>query len=692
MIKIQKQILLIVILLISLISFSQEFTPSKHTIKANEIFRTNDLVKSIELYTKAYKKAASKPEKAYCYFQIAECYRLMGNTRKAVSKYKSAISKKYSNPIIYLYYADMLKANQKFDEAKAQYIIYKEKVPDDERGGMGMESCDKIGEWMKVPTRYIIRNMKQISSKYSEFAAAYSNESYSEVYFTTTKPKDNYTKISPVTGDYFSDIYVSEQDKKGAWSDAVYLDDTICSPFDDGTPTFAADFRTLYFTRCKVVKGMRLGCQIYKSKMNAEGMYDVVEALPIVHDSISIGHPSISADELTLFFTADMFGGKGGKDIWKVERTSKSGDWGKPINLGDQINTKGNEMYAYIREDGRLYFSSDYLPGIGGLDLFVATPKGENLWEVQNMRYPMNSAQDDFGIVFKGNTEEGMFSSTRKKVVVLVQNSEDASVEEEELKSRGKEDVFHFILPPLEYDISANIIDANTIDPLDSASVQIIGSDGTDIILQVDEEGFFKYTLKQNTDYIYIVRRKNYLYGKGEATTKNLANSKHFKKDIVLAQIGEPIQIDNVFYDFGKWDLREESKVNLNQLIDILNDNPTITIELSSHTDMIGDEVSNEILSQKRAESVVKYLIEKGINPERLVAKGYGESVPKIINKKLAKTTPFKVFQILNEEFINLLKENAKTEEEGQKLYDNANQVNRRTEFKVLSTTYIPDI
>ena len=687
-----KQVILILILSLPILSYSQEFTPGKRTVKANIAFEENELVKAIELYGKAYEKAASKPEKAYCRFQIAECYRLMGNTRKAESKFKSAISKKYYDPIVYLYYADMLKANMKFDLAKIQYEVYMERVPGDERGGMGVESCEKIVEWMEIPTRYIIRNMKKINSKYSEFAPTYANAAYSEIYFTTTKPRDNYTKISVVTGDYFSDIYVSDQDKKGAWSDPVYVDDTICSPYDDGTPTFTSDFRTLYFTRCKVIKSTKLGCQIYTSKMNSEGLYEVVEAIPLVHDSISVGHPSISADNLTLFFTAEMEGGKGGRDIWKVERTSKSGDWGEPINLGDQINTKGNEMYAYIREDGRLYFSSDYLPGIGGLDIFVATPKGEDLWEVQNMKYPMNSAQDDFGIVFKGNAEEGMFSSTRKRVVVLRQDNEDGKIEEEQLRSRGKEDIFSFILPPLEYDISATIIDANTTDPIDSASVQIIGSNGTDIILQIDEDGYFKYTLKQNTDYIYIVRRKDYLYGKGEASTKNLANSKHFNKDIVLAKIGEPIQIDNIFYDLGKWDLRDDSKENLNQLINILNENPTITIELSAHTDMIGDENSNQTLSQKRAESVVNYLVEKGIDQERLVAKGYGESVPKTINKKLAKSTPFKVNEVLTEEFINALKENAKSEEQGTKLYDDANQVNRRTEFKVLSTTYIPDI
>lgn len=690
--KIIKQIFIILILTLPLLSVAQDFTPSKKTIKADAVFESNELLKALGAYTKAYDKAKSKPEKAYCRFMVAECYRLMGNTKKAVSKYKSAIQKKYSDPIVYLYYADMLKANQKFDEAKVQYEIYIEKVPEDERGKMGAISCDKIVEWMKIPTRYIIRNMKEFNSKYSEYAAAYSNDRFTEVYYTSTEPKDNYTKISQVTGDYFSDIYVSEQDKKGEWSDPVYVDDTICSPYDDGAVAFSSDYRTLYFTRCKIIKKTRLGCQIYKSKMNSKGLYEIAEAIPLVHDSISVGHPSISGDDLTMFFTAEMYGGKGGKDIWRVERTSKSGDWGKAINMGDQINTKGNEMYPYIREDGRFYFSSDYLPGIGGLDIFVATPKGEDLWEIQNMKYPMNSAQDDFSIVFKGNKEEGMFSSTRKKITILRQDNEDAKVKEEQLKSKGKEDILHFILPPLEYDISATIVDANTTDPIDSASVQIIGSDGTDIILQIDEDGFFKYTLKQNTDYIYIIRKKDYLYGKGEASTKNLANSKHFNKKIVLAKIGEPIQIDNIFYDLGKWDLREESKENLNQLIGILNDNPTIIIELSAHTDMIGDESSNEVLSQKRAQSVVDYLIKKGIDPERLVAKGYGESIPKQINKRLAKTTAFDVGEVLTEDFITSLKEDAKTEEIGQKLYDEANQVNRRTEFKVLSTTYIPDI
>ena len=689
-----RNITIVLFILLPFVSFTQDFTKSKQTIKADLIFEKNELVNAIPLYTKAYEKTKNKQEKAYLRFKIAECYRLMGNSKKAVSKYKSAIAKKYWDPIVYLYYADMLKATGKYELAGEQYTIYKEKVPDDERADMGIESCKKIVEWMAVPTRYNIRNEKKFNSKYSEYSPCYSNEDYSEVYFTSTRPKDNYTKISPVTGEYYTDIFVSEQDKKGDWSDPVFVDDTICSQWDDGTPSFAGDFMTLYFTRCIVVKNELLNCQIYKSKMDAQGLFNKVDIIPLVEDSITVAHPSISADELTLYFVSDMIakGFQGGKDIWKVERKSKSDQWGKPINLGPQINTKGNEMFPYIREDGRLYFSSDYLPGIGGLDIFVATPTGTDQWDVQNMKYPINTAQDDFGIVFKGNKEEGLFTSTRIRSTIIQVETEDKAAEEVQIKSRGKDDIFHFLLPDIEYSLSATITDANSAEPVAGAKVQIYGSDGTDIVLETGEEGSFKYKLKQNTDYLYVVRDKGYLHGKGKASTKNLANSKHFKKEIVLAKIGESIKIDNVFYDSGKWDLRDDAKENLQQLISILNDNPNIVIELSSHTDMIGEYDANEVLSQKRAQSVVNYLIEKGIDKDRLVAKGYGESTPQRITPRLAKETSFKEGDIMDETFIKKIQNSTDAKEEVDKIVSEANQINRRTEFKVIATDYIPDI
>ncbi len=672
---------------------AQDFTKSKTTVKADALFKQGDMAKAVEMYKKSYEKTKNKKEKAYLKFKMGECYRLSGNTRKAASSYKSAISRKYPDPIAILYWADMLKANAKYEEAEQAYKKYNEKIPDDPRGKNGMISCQKIAEWMATPTRYQISNVKKFNSKYSEYSPCYVDADYTQVFFTSTKPKDNYTKISPVTGDYFSDIYASEQDKAGKWSDPVYVDDTICSPYDDATPCIASDHMTLYFTRCKVIKNKLLNCQIYQSKMDAKGVFQNATAIPLVADSITVAHPAISADGLTLYFVSDMSGGLGGKDIWKVERSSPSGDWGKPINLGPQINTKGNEMFPYIREDGRLYFSSDYWPGIGGLDIFVATPTGTDTWDVQNMKYPINTAQDDFGIVFKGNKEEGLLSSTRKLSTVYTVEEEGKKAEETKVKSRGKEDIFFFTLPDLQYDISAKITDANTGEPVEGAEVQIIGSDGTDIKIKTGKDGTFKYSLKQNTDYLYIVRKDGYLHGKGRASTKNMANSKHFNKDIVLAKIGESIKIDDIYYDFGKWDLREDAKKNLQQLIDILNDNPNIIIELSSHTDMVGDEKANMELSQKRAQSVVDYLISKGIDKDRLVAKGYGESKPQIVTKKIASQSSFKEGDVLNEEFINKIKNNPDlNDEDKKKLIDEANQINRRTEFKVIATDFIPDI
>jgi len=322
-------------------------------------------------------------------------------------------------------------------------------------------------------------------------------------------------------------------------------------------------------------------------------------------------------------------------------------------------------MYPFIRENGILYFCSNGQPGMGGLDIFKATKNEDNEWVVENMRYPLNSSEDDFGIIFKGNQEEGLFCSSRKG-------------------GRGKDDIYSFILPAMEFVLQGVIKDENTDKPINGARIRIVGSDGTDLDITTKDDGTFRYKLNQHTDYIYLAKKEGYLNGKGRITTAELADSKVFRDEIRLASITNPVEVENVLYDFGKWELRPEAKKELNGLVDILKANPNITIELSSHTDMIGDSLSNISLSQKRAQSVVDYLVEKGILKDRLVAKGYGKNISKVINGKIAKDGVFKEGDILNEDYINKLLT--------QELKDQANQINRRTEFKVLSTNYIPDV
>ena len=679
---IKKLFFILILIIISVTSYSQDFTKTKHTLKADESFNTNELMKALSLYKKAYKKAKSKAEKAYITFQRAEIHRLTNNINKAISRYKSAITKGYPDPIAHLYYANMLRANMFYDKAIIEYNIYLKEFPNDSIGLRGKLSCELSDKWIKHPTRYKIEIMKALNSRASDFSANYSSFDGTEIIFTSSRKKKGPKKINKRTGELYTNLFEITQDRTGKWSKAKPLTDTINSQFDDGAPSFSADYNSMYFMRCNWTKEKDLGCQIYLGHRQKGEYFSSSERLAIVADTISIGQPSISDDEKTLYFASDMPGGYGGTDIWKVEK--KSGEWSEPINLGPKINTIGNEYFPYIRANGALYFSSDYLPGMGGLDIFRAVPKGDT-WEVFNMKYPINSSADDFSITFKNGKEEGLFSSSRKITEIAQEDGDILTI-----KARGKDDIYSFVLPIMEFTLTGIVKNMSDNQTISNAIVEIYGDDGSEMTIKTGIEGRFKYRLKKDVDYIYIVKRKGYLNNKGTVSTMDLDDTKHFTQTITMAKIGDPIKLENTFYDFGKWDLTEDSKIELEKLVKILNDNPNITIELGAHTDMVGDENSNKILSQKRAQSVVDFLISKNIKKDRLTAKGYGESVPQVVTKQIAAHSHFKENDVLSPEFIKNLK--ADTEEKTKALQEEANQINRRTEFRITSTRYIPDI
>jgi peptidoglycan-associated lipoprotein len=641
----------------------QEDFYSKLTKKADIAFSTHEYFKALNLYKDNLKESQNKYEKAYIQFRIAECYRYINDVVKAEASYLKAIQKGYHEPIAILYYADMLKINEKYADAANQYKEYLKYKPDDQYAQMGYKSCSMAAEWMEYPTRYVIENKKELNSKEGDFAAAFANEDYTNVYFTSSRVGSHGEKINPVTGTIFTDIFESTFNKKNQWEKPVSISDTVNSANDDGTPAFTNNFNELYFTRCHIVRGIKLGCKIYKATRPAGDDWTTCEVVPLGSDSVNFGHPSISADGLTMYFVSKCPEFLS-NDIYML-RGPLSRNISNPVNLGMNINTSGEELYPYIRDNGILYFASNGHPGMGGLDIFKATKNEDGEWVVENMRFPINSSADDFAIIFKKNAEEGLFSSTRKG-------------------GRGKDDIYSFYLPPMEFVLQGIVRDATTDKPLKGAKVRIVGSDGTDLDITTLDDGSFKYKLNPHTDYIYLAKKEGYLNQKGKITTAELADSKTFTDVIRLANISNPVEVENIYYDFGKWELRPESKKELNKLIDILHANPNITIELASHTDMVGDSLSNIILSQRRAQSVIDYLIEKGIPKDRLTAKGYGKNVPKTITPHIAQVTGLPEGTVLTEQYINGLA--------SQEQKDIANQLNRRTEFKVTSTNYIPDI
>ncbi len=396
-----------------------------------------------------------------------------------------------------------------------------------------------------------------------------------------------------------------------------------------------------------------------ESWSDAEAIELTVDDRYVNIDTIVVFHPSISSDGTKLYFSSNLPGGKGGLDIWV---TKKGGEgWEAPVNMGDKINTVGNEVFPFIHPDGTLYFSSDGHLGMGGLDIFKAEFIAETQWKVQNMGFPVNSTKDDFGITIQENVEKGFFTSTRG----LGQD----------------DDIYSFYLPPVRFNVLGKVVDEKTKDPIPEASVKLIGSDGATLKSEVDEEGNFKFMLKPATDYIFLASAENYLKGKSKATTKGLERSKDIETLIELPSIKDTIEIPNIFYDFGKASLRPESKESLNELVEVLNDNPKVTIELMAHTDSRGSEKSNIELSQKRAQSCIDYLTKKGIDEERLVPKGYGESNPKTVDKGIHNKVPFfDVGVTLTEDYIESLP--------SEDYKEIAHQINRRTEFRVLSTDY----
>lgn len=656
-----KRLLLIALGLVYLTSGNISAQPTKKLEKADALYNAGAYFDAIALYRDDIDKIKDKKELSIYLFKIGNCFRQIGEPRQAEQWYEKAIRRECPNPKVYFYYAEMLKMNEKYDLAIEQYQKYKVLVPNDPLADVGIQSCELAKQWIATPAGYEVTNMRAINSKFSDFSPAYASTDYNILYFTSSRNGTTGNKTSAVTGENFSDIFITELDNKGVWSTPKPLDETINSQFDEGTPSLTPDGNNLFFTRCKVSKRNKLGCQILYAKQSDQGWLTPKE-LELAADSMIVAHPAISADGTELYFVSNIPGGNGGLDIWKLTREAGSDDWSAPINLGTPINTPGNEMFPYIHPDGTLYFSSDGHPGMGGLDIFKAKKNDEGQWVIENMRYPVNSSADDFGIVFEKDREAGFFSTRRNG-------------------GRGADDIYMFYLPPINFNMIGKVLDEKTKTSIADATVKLIGSNGTIATMQTQSDGSFRFNLVPNTDYVIIASKKGYLNNKAKETTKGVTKSQEFSISIALTSTAKPIEIPNIFYDYDKWELRPESKEALDNLIQILNDNPNITIELASHTDSRGSQEYNYELSQKRAQAVVNYLIENGIATDRLKAKGYAQTQPKVVDESLAAQYPFLTpGTVLDKKFIDSL-----TSEEQK---ETVHQINRRTEFRVLRDDY----
>jgi peptidoglycan-associated lipoprotein len=628
--------------------------------RAYEFFRAGEYFEAIDYFKDAYSKSKDKDIKADMVFMVSECYRLVNDPKNAEIWYKKAVRTPNVKPEAQYWLASSLKKNGKYEQAAEEFKKYKQLMPGDLRADQEIRSCELASEWTRNPEAYKVEELKEVNSKESDFSPAYSRDDNGVILLTSSREDATGNKTHGATGQYFTDIFETRVDKKGKWSLPVSVT-ALSSEFEDGTPCLSSDFREVYFTRCEAGKRETKGCKIMVAQRKGEG-WSEPKALEILSDSLIAGHPAISDDGLTLFFVSDLKGGFGGKDIWITERQTKTSPWSKPVNAGPDINTPGDELFPYVRDNGMLYFSSTGHPGMGGLDIFKAVPQPDGSWIVSNFKSPVNSFADDFGIAFMRGEEAGVFSSTRK--------------------GRNNDEIYSFELPPLKFNITGLVKDEKTGTPVQGSTVQLIASDGSNLQVETGNNGDFKFALKPQVDYIFLASKRGYLNGKEKETTKGLEKSRDFMVTLLLTPIDRPIELPNIFYDFGKWDLRPESLVSLDKLVETLNDNPNVTIELMSHTDSRDTEEYNLTLSQKRAQSVVDYLVSKGIEIERLTPKGYGESSPKVVDQPLAVQNPFlRPGATLTEQYINSL--------QGDDQKEIAHQINRRTEFRVLQTDFV---
>ena len=627
---------------------------------AEEKQRIGEYYEAAAIYRKVYTKTSPKKRdlRGYIAYRMAECNRLINNTAKATSAYMNAIRYDYPDSTVYLRMGQMLQKTGRYPEAIKNYDIYMENDPSNLLAINGIQGCELAPGWKKNPTRYEVRRMDKFNSRRGEFSPMLAGDKYDQLYFASSRSKDKDAKVSAITGQNNNNLFLVKQDEKGAWLAPLELEDEVNTEYDEGTPSFSPDGNTMYYTYCAQDPEGPRTAEIYISTRSSAKWGKGTRAT-IVKDSVTaLGHPSISPDGKYLYFVSDAVGGFGGKDIFRARVAGN--DFGPMENLGEEINTPGDEMFPYVRDSVTLYFASNGHPGMGGLDLFKATQDSTGKWKVENLGAPINSMADDFGITFAGKEERGFFCSNRND-------------------ARGYDHIYSFERPTITIFIEGIVNDVDEY-PIEDATVRIVGKDGLNVKVPVKKDGTYRVELERDIRYVMMASARGYLNQNYELHTGPEEKNETYIVDFFLSPISKPVVIDNIFYDFDKATLRPESKKALDEMIKMLNDNPNVTIELGAHTDRKGTDQYNERLAQRRAQSVVDYLIAGGIEAARLEAKGYGESVPKTINKKMAKQFDFlKEGDVLTEEFILALPP------EQQEIAD---QINRRTEFKVLRTNY----
>ena len=647
--------------------------------KAEQSFAMGEYYAAALNYRKSYSRCApkDKAKRAVRAYMMGECYRRINNPAKAVSAYQNAVRYKHPDSLALFYLAQQQLKTGAYKLAGQNFRLYLEKDPSSVLARNGLRSAELAPEWKANPNLYKVKKEGVFSSRRSDFSPMLVGDEADQLVLSSCRNDAEGDDYSGITGIKFSDLFLSRKDENGKWKQPEVVESEVNSEYDEGACCFSPDGKTMYFTRCSTDPDYPRYAEIWKSA-RSDASWGKPTKCEISKDTLSsFAHPAVSPDGEWLYFVSDMPGGLGGKDIWRTRILSNG--FGGVQNVGEPINTPGDEMFPTFRPNGDLYFSSDGHPGMGGLDILKATPVrvlvtpylarqhegwevGDSVmsWEVENQQYPLNTCADDFGMTFEGVHNRGFFSSSRGDV-------------------RGWENIYSFELPEVLLTVTGWVYEKDGYE-LPEALVYMVGNDGTNEKLSVRGDGSFTQVIKPNVDYVFLGTCKGYLNVKNEVRLPLSAESVDTVMQFALPPINIPVLIENIFYEFDKATLTDASTEALDRLVVMMEENPNITIELSSHCDYRGNDDYNQRLAQRRAESVVNYMIAHGVAKERLTAVGYGESRPKVVRKKLAAEHDFLAEgDTLTEAFIR------KLDEDKQEI---CNALNRRTEFRVLRTTY----
>lgn len=629
--------------------------------KGDKYYALGEYYDAATQYKKAYSATSAKDrdDRGKRALKMAECYRRLNYTQKAVAAYNNAIRYKQTDSLTFLYLGQQLMKTGNYKEAAKAFQRMLDSVPQCQQAQIGLKSATSAPKWKEQGSQYTVKKENFFNSRRADYSPMLAGDNNDQLFFTSTRNQAQGDELSGITGTKNGDIFVSVKDEKGKWTKPEAVQGDLNTEYDEGACAFTPDSKTMYLTQCLADPSYPRFATICKSN-RADASWSKGTTETLTKDTLSsYAHPAVSPDGEWLYFTSDMPGGMGGYDIWRVRIGGKS--MGGVENVGTPINSEGDEMFPTFRPNGDLYFSSDGHPGMGGLDIFIAKPDSlGNGWTLEHPGYPLNSQGDDFGMTFEGLYNRGFFSSNRGD-------------------AKGWDHIYSFVNPEIIQTVKGWVYEKDGYE-LPSALVYMVGNDGTNLKLNVKGDGSFVQEIKPDVDYVFLGTCKGYLNHKEQLRVEKPTESEEYVLQFPLASITAPVLIDNIFYDFDKATLRPESMASLDELIKLLNENPNVTIELSAHCDYRGPAAYNKDLSQRRAEAVVEYLIAHGIDRQRLSPVGYGKEKPKVARKKLTEKYPFlKVDDVLTEEFI------LKLDPEQQEI---CNQLNRRTEFIVLRTTY----